>query len=245
MLASNVLRPSIHCSRLLYRSTPSYCAERRLNTVTSSSRRLHLVPLRTLRKIRIETMESKPLSYSNGPMVWIDCEMTGLDPDKDKILEIAVLITNGNLDLVDDGVEFIIRTDKVALDGMDEWCTKQHGQSGLTKACLESPHSHEDVSKAVLDYIKKWIPQRRVGVLAGNSVHADRQFLVKHMPEITEWLHYRIDVSSIKELSRRWYPHLGIPKLAESNHRALDDIRGSIKELEWYRQNIFIQPPPK
>ncbi|KAJ6611279.1 ribonuclease H-like domain-containing protein [Mycena sp. CBHHK59/15] len=192
-------------------------------------------------------MASKQLSYADGPVIWVDCEMTGLDPDKDKILEIAVLITNGNLDLVDDGVEFIIRTDKASLDGMDEWCTKQHGRSGLTKACLKSPHSLEDVSKAVLAYIKKWVPQRRTGILAGNSVHADRAFLVKQMPEIVEWLHYRLfasHVSSVKELSRRWYPQLGIPKLSESNHRraALDDIRGSIKELQWYRRNIFIPP---
>ncbi|KAJ7502936.1 oligoribonuclease [Mycena galericulata] len=213
-------------------------------------------------------MDPKPLSYGDGPMVWVDCEMTGLDPDKDKILEIAVLITNGNLDLVDEGIEFIIRTDKASLDGMDEWCTKQHGQSGLTQACLDSTHSHEEVAKAVLDYIKKWVPRRRTGILTGNSVHADRTFLVKHMPEIMEWLHYRSifrpHVSSVKvslssrlerlfedcpskELSRRWYPQLGIPKLSESNHRALDDIRGSIKELQWYRRNIFIppiQPPP-
>ncbi|KAJ7818211.1 ribonuclease H-like protein [Mycena olivaceomarginata] len=208
------------------------------------SRSLHIRNVRSLRNIRL--MDYKPLSYGDGPMVWVDCEMTGLDPDKDKILEIAVLITNGNLDLVDEGIEFIIRTDKATLDRMDEWCTKQHGQSGLTQACLDSPHSHEDVTKAVAEYIKKWIPQRRVGILAGNSVHADRAFLVKHMPSITDWLHYRIiDVSSVKELSRRWYPQLGIPKLAESNHRALDDIRGSIKELEWYRRNIFIQPTPK
>ncbi|KAJ6589809.1 ribonuclease H-like domain-containing protein [Mycena vulgaris] len=185
----------------------------------------------------------RQLSYGDGPMVWIDCEMTGLNPDKDKILEIAVLITNGNLDLVDEGIEFIIRTEKASLDGMDDWCTKQHGQSGLTQACLTSTHSHEEVSEAVLNYIKKWVPQRRTGILAGNSVHADRSFLVKHMPEVMEWLHYRIiDVSSVKELSRRWYPQLGIPKLAESNHRALDDIRGSIKELQWYRRNIFIPP---
>ncbi|KAJ6593530.1 ribonuclease H-like domain-containing protein [Mycena capillaripes] len=190
-------------------------------------------------------MDRKQLSYGDGPMVWVDCEMTGLDPDKDQILEIAVLITNGNLELVDDGIEYIIRTEKATLDAMNEWCTKQHGQSGLTQACLDSPHSHEEVSKAVLEYIKKWVPQRRVGILAGNSVHADRTFLAKHMPEITEWLHYRIiDVSSVKELSRRWYPHLGIPKLAESNHRALDDIRGSIKELEWYRRNIFMPSTP-
>lgn len=194
-------------------------------------------------------MYSGQLSYGDGPMVWIDCEMTGLNPERDKILEIAVLITNGNLELVDDGIDFIIKTDKAALDGMDEWCTKQHGQSGLTQGCLTSTHSHKAVSEAVLSYIKKWIPHRRIGILAGNSVHADRAFLVKYMPEVVEWLHYRIiDVSSIKELSRRWYPQLGIPKLAESNHRALDDIRGSIKELQWYRRNIFIppiQPPQK
>lgn len=186
---------------------------------------------------------SKPLDFNAGPLVWVDCEMTGLDPRTDKILEIAVLITNGNLELVDEGLEFVIRMDKTVLDGMGEWCTKQHGQSGLTSACLTSPHSHEYVSKAVLAYIKKWIPQQRVGVLAGNSVHADRSFLVEAMPEVVDWLHYRIvDVSSIKELSRRWYPRQPVPRLSESSHRALDDIRGSIKELQWYRDNIFVTP---
>ncbi|KAJ7928455.1 oligoribonuclease, partial [Mycena leptocephala] len=175
---------------------------------------------RNLRKTR-PIMDPRQLSYGDGPMVWVDCEMTGLDPDKDKILEIA-------------------------------WCTKQHGQSGLTQACLDSPHSQEEVSKTVLEYIKKWVPQRRVGILAGNSVHADRAFLVKHMPEITDWLHYR-SLSLI--LNVRFNPNyegivsamvsqLGIPKLAGSNHRALDDIRGSIKELQWYRRNIFMAPTP-
>nr|GAT57829.1 predicted protein [Mycena chlorophos] len=186
---------------------------------------------------------ANPLSYLDGPMIWVDCEMTGLNLEKDKILEIAVIITDGQLEPVDDGIEFIIQTPKESLDAMDEWCTKQHGHSGLTQACLDSPYSHEEVTKRVLAYIKKWVPQRRVGVLAGNSVHADRGFLVKQMPEVVEWLHYRIiDVSSIKELSRRWYPELGIPKLKESNHRALDDIRGSIEELKWYRRNVFKQP---
>ncbi|TFK44879.1 ribonuclease H-like protein [Crucibulum laeve] len=191
------------------------------------------------------TMATKPLNFFSGPLVWIDCEMTGLNPRKDKILEIAVLITNGNLDIVDEGLEFVIKTDKEALDGMDEWCKNQHGQSGLTKACLESPHTKEYVSKEVLDYVKKWIPQQRIGVLAGNSVHADRSFLVEEMPELVDWLHYRIvDVSSIKELSRRWYPQRGIPRQAESSHRALDDIRGSIRELQWYRKNIFVPSEP-
>ncbi|KIM40274.1 hypothetical protein M413DRAFT_446448 [Hebeloma cylindrosporum] len=191
-------------------------------------------------------MTAKPMNFNDGPLVWIDCEMTGLDPQKDKILEIAVLITNGNLDLVDTGIEYIIKTDKKYLDGMDDWCTNQHGKSGLTKACLESPYTLEFVSKTVLDYIKKWVPESRVGVLAGSSVHADRMFLAAEMPDIVNHLHYRIvDVSSIKEVSRRWFAQQGIPpKTNESNHRALDDIHNSIKELQWYRQNVFRSPAP-
>jgi len=134
---------------------------------------------------------SSPLTPQDGPLVWIDCEMTGLNPRTDKILEIAVLITNGDLQLVDDGLEFVIRTDKESLDKMDEWCTKQHESSGLTQACLSSPHTKEFVTSEVLAYIKKWIPDRRIGVLAGNSVHADRGFLIEEMPEVIDWLHYR------------------------------------------------------
>ncbi|KAG2015607.1 oligoribonuclease [Coprinopsis cinerea AmutBmut pab1-1] len=185
----------------------------------------------------------KPLEFDDGPIVWVDLEMTGLNPQKDKIIEIAVLITNGNLELVDDGIQYIIRAEKSLLDGMDEWCTKQHGQSGLTQACLRSPYTTEYVKKEVLAYIKKWIPRQRVGVLAGNSVHVDRTFLAAEMPEIVDWLHYRIiDVSSVKELSRRWFPNKVPPKNPESSHRALDDIQGSIQELKWYRENIFIPP---
>ncbi|THH01340.1 hypothetical protein EW026_g1347 [Hermanssonia centrifuga] len=192
----------------------------------------------------------KPLELSSGPLVWIDCEMTGLNPKTDKILEIAVLITNGNLDLVDPGLQFVINTEKAVLDRMDEWCTNQHGKSGLTQACLSSTHSTEFVSKQVLDYIKKWVPEQRVAVLAGNSVHADRAFLAEEMPQVLDWLHYRIvDVSSIKELCRRWFPTRLPPKHIFVNdgavsHRALDDIRGSIRELQWYRRNIFTTPDP-
>ncbi|PPQ62924.1 hypothetical protein CVT24_006164 [Panaeolus cyanescens] len=183
------------------------------------------------------------MDFHDGPLVWIDCEMTGLDLRKDKIIEIAVLITNGNLDIVDSGIEYVIRTEKELLDGMDEWCTKQHGQSGLTKACLESPYTREYVSKSVLEYIKKWIPTEKIGVLAGNSVHVDRQFLAADMPEVVDWLHYRYELFDYLEVSRRWYAQKGIPpKNAETSHRALDDIHGSIKELQWYRQNVFIPP---
>ncbi|KAF8996055.1 ribonuclease H-like domain-containing protein [Cyathus striatus] len=133
------------------------------------------------------------LDFAAGPLVWIDCEMTGLDPKKDKIIEIAVIITDGNLEQVDEGIEYIVNTEKdCSMDRMDAWCTKQHGKSGLTKACLESSHTREFVSNKVLEYVKKWIPKQRVGVLAGNSVHADKSFLVEEMPELTDWLHYRI-----------------------------------------------------
>ncbi|KAH9922073.1 ribonuclease H-like domain-containing protein [Fomitopsis serialis] len=164
----------------------------------------------------------QPLTFSSGPL--------------DQILEIAVLITNGNLDLVDDGIEYVIRTDKAVLDSMNEWCIKQHASSGLTQQCLDSPHTTEEVEKKVFEYIRKWVPNERTGILAGNSVHADRSFLVQEMPH----------VSSIKELCRRWYPSVEVPKdLYEkdsSAHRALSDIRGSIRELKWYRDNIFRAP---
>jgi len=185
-----------------------------------------------------------PLKFEAGPLVWIDCEMTGLDPKRDKLLEIAVIITDGNLDAVDDGIEFVINRNRSILDNMDPWCIEQHGKSGLTRACLESPHSKDDVSAAVLEYIKRWIPEKRTGVLAGSSVHADRSFLVEEMPEVVDWLHYRIvDVSSIKELCRRWYPGTQAPTgIFNGRHRALEDIKGSIRELTWYRKNIFREP---
>ncbi|KAH9174930.1 ribonuclease H-like domain-containing protein [Lactarius sanguifluus] len=200
---------------------------------------------RSFRNMSTNPLQGR-LTYYDGPLVWIDCEMTGLDYKTDRILEIAVLITNGNLEVVDDGLEFIIRTEKSVLDNMNDWCINQHGASGLTAACLESKHTTESVQDEVLNYIKKWVPQQRVAVLAGNSVHADRVFLAKDMPKILDWLHYRIvDVSSVKELFRRWYPRRPLPDTVfrrESKHRALDDIRGSLEELKWYKDNIFVTP---
>lgn len=198
-----------------------------------------------------------PLGFHDGPLVWIDCEMTGLDPKTDRIIEIAVLITDGNLQLVDDiGCHYVVKTDKYVLDDMGEWCTTQHGQSGLTKEAIISPHTPQQVASFVLEYIKRWVPEPRIGVLAGNSVHADAMFLRAKGPdsehdsdvgiwdEIIQHLHYRIvDVSTIKELCRRWYP-VEAQKLKEcvpkqSTHRALDDIKASIAELQFYRSTIF------
>ncbi|KEP50348.1 putative RNA exonuclease Rex2 [Rhizoctonia solani 123E] len=197
------------------------------------------------------------LEFKDGPLVWIDCEMTGLDPESDRIIEIAVLITNGNLDLVDEvGCHYVVRTEKQVLDNMGEWCVNQHGKSGLTQEAIDSPHSPAEVAAHVLAYIQRWIPEQRTGVLAGNSVHADAMFLRAKGPDsadltkgiwsdIMEHLHYRIvDVSTIKELCWRWYPDVARlykeQALKESAHRALDDIRGSIAELKFYRDSIFV-----
>lgn len=171
------------------------------------------------------------MALPRNPLVWIDCEMTGLDLQKDKLLEVAVIITDGNLEAVDNGIEFVIQTDKETLDGMGDWCTQQHRNSGLTNACLTSPYTRQFAEESVLAYIQKWIPKKNSGVLAGNSVHVDRSFLIKEMPSVIDWLHYRIvDVSTIKELCYRWYAgHYAMPKKGESEHRALGDIRGSIQ----------------
>ncbi|KAF8504766.1 ribonuclease H-like protein [Russula emetica] len=186
------------------------------------------------------------LTYYDGPLVWIDCEMTGLDYKSDRILEIAVIITNGNLEVVDDGLEFVIHAEKAVLDNMNDWCIEHHKASGLTDACLRSKHTTVSVQEEIVKYLKKWIPLRRTAMLAGNSVHADRAFLAREMPEIVDWLHYRIvDVSSIKELHRRWYPRRPLPDRIfrrDTKHRALDDIRGSIEELKWYREYVFVPP---
>ncbi|WVQ99590.1 hypothetical protein IAU59_006726 [Kwoniella sp. CBS 9459] len=186
-----------------------------------------------------------PLTYDDGPLVWVDCEMTGLDFLNDKIIEIAVIITNGRLEPVDEGISYIINTPKDVLDSMNEWCVNQHGKSGLTQACLDSPFTYEQVTQKVLEYIRKWIPERGAGLLAGSTVHADMRFLLIGMPEVMKHLSYRIvDVSSVKELCKRWYPSVrGLHKeirTGESSHRALDDIQASIDELMFYREKIFI-----
>lgn len=188
------------------------------------------------------------LTAEDGPLVWIDCEMTGLDPQTDQLLEIAVIITDGQLNPVDEGIEYVISTPKDVLDSMNPWCVDMHGRTGLTAACLAEPPEHDVawVEQRVLQYIKRWVPGQRVGVLAGNSVHADRSFLAIGMKQVTDHLHYRIvDVSSIKELTKRWLPKLVMQKNSgESKHRALDDIQWSIKELKYYKENVFLRGDP-
>ncbi len=179
---------------------------------------------------------------SNGAalLVWMDLEMTGLDPERERILEMATLITDGDLEVIAEGPELIVHQSDELLDAMDEWNTKHHGESGLTDRVRASTVSEADAEKATLDFIREHC-ERRSAPLAGNSIHQDRRFLVRYMPTLDEFLHYRnVDVSTVKELSRRWYPaEFAAAPAKKGSHRALDDIRESIEELRYYRRSIF------
>ena len=172
--------------------------------------------------------------------------MTGLDPEKETIMSICCFVTDDQLTLKDkEGWEAIIHHDKEALDGMDEWCTKTHGRTGLTEACISSTTTHEQAATGLLDYIKQHVPQSRKGLLAGNSVHCDKAFLSRGpYKSVTDYLSYRIlDVSSMKEAAKRWAPDeilLGIPS-KRILHQAREDIMESIEEARYYRNKFFIK----
>ncbi|GAC74431.1 hypothetical protein Golomagni_07920 [Golovinomyces magnicellulatus] len=187
---------------------------------------------------------TRRLDAADGPLVWIDCEMTGLTT-ADRLLEVACIITDGDLTPLDQGVSYVIQTPKDVLDNMNAWCVRQHGESGLTAECQsDSAHPHASVRAALLAYVRDRVPTPNAACLAGNTVHADKVFLVKEMPELVQHLHYRIvDVSSIKELAKRWYGQDALYKHPQQPnaqpHRALFDINASIDELKWYRQTLF------
>lgn len=175
------------------------------------------------------------------PLVWIDLEMTGLDPDVDVILEIAVVVTDGSLESIIEGPELVIHADDPALDTMAPVVQEMHALSGLTDAVRKSTATVAEAERLALEFVKGHIPEPGQAPLAGNSVHADRAFLRKHMPDLEAWCHYRnVDVSTIKELARRWNPNV-LEKAPEKGggHRALADIRESINELKYYRETVF------
>ena len=177
------------------------------------------------------------------PLVWIDLEMSGLDPEECRILEAAVIITDGDLNELGDPLELIVHQPDEVLDAMDEWNTKQHGKSGLTKAVRDSRVSEDEAADLITAHVSAHCDPGQ-SPLCGNTVGHDKRFLIKYMPAVTDILHYRIvDVSSIKELADRWYPETTTPKKGEA-HRALDDIRESIAELRFYRENVFREPEP-
>jgi oligoribonuclease len=172
-------------------------------------------------------------------MVWIDMEMTGLDPQKERIIEIATLVTDSQLKIVAEGPNLVIHQPDTILKKMDSWNKKHHGKSGLTAAVKASKISVKKAEKLTLDFLKQYCVPKKA-VLCGNSVHQDRRFIVKYMPRLDRFLHYRlVDVSTIKDLVKRWYPkNKEMPKKNE-NHRALDDIRESVEELRFYRKHYF------
>lgn len=175
-------------------------------------------------------------------LVWMDLEMTGLDPDVDTILEIATLVTDADLRITAEGPVLQIRHTKEQLDAMDPWCVRHHAASGLTQRCLESTVTLREAEERTLAFLREHCMERRAP-LCGNSIHQDRRFLARYMPRINDFLHYRIvDVSSVKELVERWYPAEFRPPHKKKTHLALDDIRESIAELEEYRRKFF-RPP--
>ena len=175
-------------------------------------------------------------------IVWIDCEMTGLDPQKHVIVEIAALVTDAELNILGNGVDVVVHASEIDLAQMDDVVTEMHNSSGLTEEIRESAVDVHEAERIVLDYIREWVPNARQAPLAGNSIASDRGFIRRYMPELEDFLHYRmIDVSSLKELARRWYPrvYFGQPEKGMS-HRALADIRESIRELEFYRRAMMV-----
>jgi oligoribonuclease len=176
-------------------------------------------------------------------LVWMDLEMTGLEPDRERIIEAATIVTGADLAIVAEGPDLVIHQPEEILAAMDEWNTKHHGASGLTERVRASMVSAADAEAQILAFIDAHVAATTRPVLAGNSIHQDRRFIRRYMPALDRRLHYRmVDVSTVKELAKRWYPGVmdARPPKNES-HRALDDVRESIDELRFYREQIFVK----
>jgi oligoribonuclease len=178
-------------------------------------------------------------------MVWIDCEMTGLSLSGDLLIEVAALVTDSELNVLGDGVDVVIGATKEEMARMPDVVRAMHRTSGLTEAVLASQVTLQEAEQQVLAYVKEHVPEPKKAPLCGNSIATDRGFLARDMPELDAWLHYRmVDVSSVKELARRWYPraYFNAPKKG-GGHRALADIRESVLELQYYRSVVFVPQP--
>jgi len=180
----------------------------------------------------------------NDRLVWIDCEMTGLDIERDALIEIACVVTDGNLKLLDGGIDLIIKPPAEAVEQMSDVVLEMHTKSGLL-ADLSGGMALGEAAEAVLAYVKHHVPEARKAPLCGNSIATDRWFIARDMPELDSWLHYRmIDVSSVKELARRWYPRAYFASpIKHGGHRALADITESVQELRYYREAVFVPQP--
>lgn len=185
------------------------------------------------------------MAERNGRLVWIDCEMTGLDLVHDALIEVAVIVTDGELQPLDEGLDVIVHAPDDVLDAMIPFVRDMHASSGLTDEVRASTVGMAEAQKLVLDYVRSHVPDERSAPLCGNSIATDRGFLARDMPELDAYLHYRmVDVSSIKELAKRWYPRVyqSQPRKGLA-HRALADILESIRELRFYRATLFVPQP--
>ncbi|PID38295.1 MAG: oligoribonuclease [Proteobacteria bacterium] len=176
-------------------------------------------------------------------MVWIDLEMSGLDPDKERVLEMALLVTDGALEIIAEGPEVVLKQDDALLEGMDAWNRKHHGESGLIERVRASEVDDAAADALAVEFLRAHCPEGRCP-LAGSSVHQDRRFISRYLPRLDNYLNYRlVDVSSVKELVRRWLPTIYARRPEKRGlHRAMDDIRESIDELRYYRKHAFLRP---
>jgi oligoribonuclease len=188
---------------------------------------------------------SEHVAESAGHLVWIDCEMTGLDLTGDRLIEVAVLITDSELNPLDPGLDLVINAPDDVLDGMTDVVAEMHAKSGLTDAVRASTLTLAEAEQQLLAYVKRFVPERRSAPLCGNSIGTDRGFLARDMPELDDHLHYRmVDVSSLKELARRWFPRVYFAQPPKGlAHRALADIIESVRELAYYRKTLFMPLP--
>ncbi|MFC5076351.1 Oligoribonuclease [Vibrio thalassae] len=179
------------------------------------------------------------MSFSDDNLIWVDLEMTGLDPEQHKIIEIASIVTDSELNILAEGPVIAIHQPDEELAKMDDWCTNTHTASGLVARVKDSEYDEEKAIKETIAFLEQWVPKGK-SPICGNSIGQDRRFLYKHMPELEEYFHYRyVDVSTLKELTRRWKPEILDGFSKQGTHLALDDIRESIAELKYYRETIF------
>ena len=179
------------------------------------------------------------MAADQNNLLWIDMEMSGLNPDTDKVLEVAIVVTDGNLNTVAEAPVLVVHQNAAVLDAMDAWNKNTHGKSGLIDRVKASPLTEAEVENRLVEFLQQYVPSG-ISPMCGNSVHQDRRFMARHMPKLEAFFHYRnLDVSTLKELAKRWRPDLGAGLTKHGKHEALADIYESIEELKYYREHFL------